>query len=119
MGEWQLTDDGLEFVIPENANVTNVLYCFVVDDEPKYIGKTTRPLKKRMYEHQNPGATQSTNIRINSLIKSVLNSGKKVLLYAFRDPELLHYGSFHINLAAGLEDSIVKNLAPPWNELGK
>jgi hypothetical protein len=27
----------------------------------------------------------------------------------------MHYGGFHINLAAGLEDSIIRELKPIWN----
>jgi len=31
------------------------------------------------------------------------------------DNGLLHYGQFHVNLAAGLEDSIISVLQPEWN----
>jgi len=31
------------------------------------------------------------------------------------DHGLLHYGGFHVNLAAGLEDSLIRDLNPPWN----
>jgi hypothetical protein len=32
-----------------------------------------------------------------------------------RDNGLLHYGAFHINLAAGLEDDLIAKLKPAWN----
>jgi len=35
------------------------------------------------------------------------------------DNGLLHFGDFHVNLAAGLEDSIIKTLNPLWNKTGK
>jgi hypothetical protein len=41
-----------------------------------------------------------------------------VEIYALPDNGLLRYGGFHVNLAAGLEDSIVRDLNPPWNRLG-
>ena len=31
------------------------------------------------------------------------------------DTGLLRYGGFHINLAAGLEDSLISDISPPWN----
>ena len=83
-----------------------------------YIGKTTQKLKKRMYGYQNPGPSQSTNIRNNANIKSILASGTPVELYALPDNGLLHFGAFHLNLAAGLEDSINKELRPKWNIQG-
>jgi hypothetical protein len=39
-------------------------------------------------------------------------------IFALPDNGLLHYGGFHINLAAGLEDSLISTLAPSWNRVG-
>ena len=36
-------------------------------------------------------------------------------ILALPDNGLLHYGQFHVSLAAGLEDSIISVIAPPWN----
>jgi hypothetical protein len=83
-----------------------------------YVGKTVQPLKKRMYGYQNPGPTQSTNIKGNKNIGDLLAGRKQVEIYALPDNGLLHFGVFHINLAAGLEDSIVKMLFPEWNRTG-
>ena len=71
-----------------------------------------------MYEYQNPGPTQSTNIKVNKNIYNFLADGKQVVIYALPDNGLLRSGEFHINLAAGLEDSIVKTLNPIWNKMG-
>jgi hypothetical protein len=38
-----------------------------------------------------------------------------VAIYVLPDNGLLYYGGFHVNLAAGLEDSLVRELQPPWN----
>ena len=65
-----------------------------------------------MYGYQNPGPSQNTNIRNNNLIKEFLSRGESVDIFALPDNGLLHYGDFHINLAAGLEDSIVSSLKP-------
>jgi hypothetical protein len=44
-----------------------------------------------------------------------LVNGKSVEIFALQDNDLLHYGGFDVNLAAGLEDSLVRDLSPPWN----
>jgi hypothetical protein len=71
-----------------------------------------------MYGYQNPGPTQSTNKKGNGLIKELVTSGKEVEIFALPDNGLLYYGGFHVNLAAGLEDSIVSKIKPAWNKLG-
>jgi hypothetical protein len=119
VGQWSWVNDRLVPNLFAEENSENILYSFVVNDEPMYIGKTTQKLKKRMYGYQNPGSSQFTNIRNNENIKNTLTSGSNVDLYALPDHGLLHFGSFHLNLAAGLEDSITKVLKPKWNVQGK
>ncbi|WP_430227019.1 GIY-YIG nuclease family protein [Paraburkholderia tropica] len=97
------------------AGHNNVLYAFVVGDEVKYVGKTTMTLRSRMNGYQWPGADQSTNIKCNNYIREALGNNQEVLLYVLPDGGLMHYGQFHINLAAGLEDSIIASLEPQWN----
>ena len=40
-------------------------------------------------------------------------------IHALPDNGLLYYGGFHVNLAAGLEDNLIKILKPEWNRGGK
>ena len=119
VGRWFLDNEAPDLELFAEAESANILYCFVVDGVPKYIGKTTQRLKKRMYGDRKPAATQSTNIRNNKSLKLALSQGLNVDLYALPDHGLLHFGTFHLNLAAGLEDSIVSSLQPEWNAVGK
>ena len=119
VGLWSLEDDELVLIIEAEEDSVNILYSFVVDGVPKYIGKTTQSLKKRMYGYRKPAATQSTNIRNNVNIIEALNNGAVIELFVLPDHGLLHFGEFHLNLAAGLEDSIVSSLNPEWNFVGK
>lgn len=119
VGFWTLNGETISLHIDEESASKNVLYSFVIDDEPKYVGKTTQALKKRMYSYEKPDPTQSTNIKNNHLIKDALKEKSKVELFVLPDHGLLHFGEFHINLAAGLEDSIVRTLSPQWNSVGK
>ncbi len=119
VGKWSLENGQPELTIFSEASSANILYSFVVDGVPKYIGKTTQPLKKRMYGYRKPSLSQSTNIRNNENLKRALCKGLNVELYVLPDHGLLHFGCFHLNLAAGLEDSIVSTLSPEWNVVGR
>ncbi len=114
-GSCKFLDDKLVFELDEFADSKNVLYAFVVDEHLMYIGKTVQTLRKRMTGYRSPGPTQPTNIKNNGNVKDSLAQGKRVEIYALPDNGLLHYGDFHVNLAAGLEDSLICDLKPPWN----
>lgn len=115
VGHWKLDDDRPVYELTSLMKTPNVLYAFVSNGEIKYIGKTTQPLKGRMASYQSPGPTQSTNIKNNENIKTLLEAGEAVDIFVLPDTGLLHYGGFHINLAAGLEDSLITDISPPWN----
>jgi hypothetical protein len=114
-GHWHLVDGELSLELLRHGSQRNILYAFVCDGEVKYIGKTVQTLAKRLYGYKNPGTSQSTNIKNNARIKELLNTGAAVDIFALPDNGLLHYGQFHVNLAAGLEDNIIAVLNPEWN----
>jgi hypothetical protein len=72
-----------------------------------------------MYGYQNPDPTQPTNSKCNKLIKEMLTKDSVIEIHALPDNGLLYYGGFHVNLAAGLEDNMIKILKPEWNGGGK
>ena len=116
-GTWSLLESGKpKLSLLEHASDNNVLYAFVCQEEVVYVGKTIKTLKSRMYGYANPGNTQFTNKRGNAEIRKALESGEFVHVYALPDNGLLRYGGFHLNLAAGLEDSLLFELKPSWNK---
>ncbi len=117
-GEWKHDADCVKCSLVDQASAPNVLYAFVSEGLVLYIGKTVRSLKQRMYNYQNPGPSQLTSKRGNELIKGFLARGKSVDVYALPDNGLLRYGGFHVNLAAGLEDALIRDLKPKWNKTG-
>lgn len=128
IGLWKSSENKLTSIFEEissiDLNVNNVLYAFTTEEESeneeiKYIGKTTRTLNQRMYEYANPGKGQKTNIRVNKEILNTLSQGKSVSIYIFKDVLPLNWGGFNLNIAAGLEDSLVYSLSPAWNKHGK
>lgn len=126
IGEWKVSSDGnsIEYAINSKSylDIPNVLYSFVVDSDTTsfdgYIGKTSKTIKNRFQGYVKPGADQKTNIRVSEKIVQCLKKGQKVYIYALFDIEPLQWGSYSINLAAGLEDSMVQKLKPTWNIAG-
>ena len=114
-GHWFASDGRLDFKLARNATRSNILYAFVNDGEVLYVGKTVRTLTLRMSNYRRPGKTQSTNIGNNARIRALLEAGAAVAILSLPDSGLMHYGKFHLNLSAGLEDSIIRTLDPPWN----
>jgi hypothetical protein len=119
VGHWQQNGRGIKYVLSSHHKSQNLLYSFIVDGEIKYIGKTIKELSQRMYGYQNPGISQKTNSRINVLIKLQLEEDKFIKIFVLVGIGLLRYGNYEINLAAGLEDSLIKDLKPDWNYKGK
>ncbi len=118
IGNWKMIDGRIKFELKKYSNTKNALYAFVVDDNVKYVGKTTNELSKRLSGYQNPGPTQSTNQSKNKKILQSLNEGQQVKIFARTDTQNLFVGEFHLNTAAGLEDSIIATLTPEWNVRG-
>jgi hypothetical protein len=119
VGYWEPNGIGIRYILLSHHKSQNLLYSFIVDGEIKYIGKTTNELSKRMYGYQNPGTSQKTNSRIKALIKKQLEVEKFVKIFVLIGSGLLRYGNYEINLAAGLEDCLIKELIPDWNFQGK
>ena len=115
LGNWMLKDDKIYNTI-KDTDITNFLYAFVIDDEIQYIGKSTQSIKKRFSGYMTPGPSQSTNIKNNKNIKQELKNNNNIKIYIFKSDDMLKYGEFDINLAAGLEDSLISTIKPIWNK---
>ncbi|MBP0633184.1 MULTISPECIES: GIY-YIG nuclease family protein [unclassified Cupriavidus] len=114
-GHWLLDDGRLRIAIRQHGSQRNVLYAFVCDGVVKYVGKSTQMLRSRMAGYASPSQSARTNYRVRQLIHDMVAAGAAVEVFALPDNGLMHYGPFHLNLAAGLEDSIIRTLNPEWN----
>lgn len=112
VGTWRLKDAGIAYVLDTASPHPHTLYAFVVDGEVRYVGKTTKTLRGRLNSYVKPGLSQTTNLRNNTAIREALQAGATVEIFALPDEGLHHFGVFHLNMAAGLEDSIISVLAP-------
>lgn len=120
VGNWVIdSESNVQCVLTSNQETKNILYSFVCNGDIKYIGKTVNSLYKRMYGYQNPKATQNTNIRVNALIRQTLEADLPVDIFIFADNGLLSYGGYRINIASGLEDTLIYEINPQWNYSGR
>lgn len=114
-GHWLMQNGKLTYELIRHSSQKNILYAFICDGQVKYVGKTTRALAVRMAGYKTPAKTQTTNINNHERIKQLLAQDVAVEIFALPDSGLLHYGQFHLNLAAALEDDIIRVLDPEWN----
>jgi hypothetical protein len=114
-GHWLLQEEKLSFALTRHSTQTNILYAFVCDGIVMYVGKTVQSLSKRMAGYRTPGKTQTTNINNHRRIAELIKTGSAIEILALPDNGLMHYGQFHINMAAALEDDIIRKLDPQWN----
>lgn len=115
VGSWQLHDHKLTLELTRMNAQRNVLYAFIQDTLVLYVGKTTASLESRMGGYLKPYSTQRTNVRNNQALLELLRRNKNIEIYAWADSGNHRIGEFHLNYAAGLEDSIIKTVMPPWN----
>lgn len=114
-GEWLLDDGEPRIEVRRYSAAANVLYAFVSDGELLYIGRSGRALALRMQGYEAGGPARSVRARNRERILAMLMLDQQVALYAMPDPGSMLYGSFRVNLAAGLQHSLIDALDPPWN----
>ncbi|MGZ9709371.1 GIY-YIG nuclease family protein [Glaciimonas sp. GNP009] len=120
-GRWLLSGRGLDLDLDKIiAGKRDVLYAFAVDGALSYIGKTASTLRSRMQGYKTPPSSSqnggTTNIKNNRNILDALAKGKTVSIFVLFDQSQQSHGEFCINLAAGLEDNLIRELSPPWND---
>lgn len=115
VGSWRLRNQELVLELARMNGQRNVLYAFVQDAAVLYVGKTTGSLESRMGGYLRPHTSQRTNVRNNQALLQLLRQDLAVDIYAWADPGMHRIGDFHLNYAAGLEDSIIRVVTPPWN----
>lgn len=101
------------------CSVPNSLYAFCSSDEVLYIGKTTKTLSKRFVGYCDPGNGRATNYKCHKGIRDLLRRGKDVRVLVLPSDPALKWRGIEINLAAGLEDTLVKTFKPKWNGSNK
>lgn len=122
IAQWRLNGERLTYNLvnpgPESDALCafpNALYAFTSGETILYVGKTTKGIRMRFVGYCNPGRKQVTNQKCHEEIKGLLRKKGSVSISVFTGNQFFRYDIFEINLAAGLEDSLIKTLRPRWN----
>lgn len=115
IGRWELQASELRLRLDPLPTHRRALYAFVTGTTVLYVGKTAGTLPTRLAGYLSPHPTQRTNVRNHASLREVLSAGQPIEILGWIDPGLQRIGAFDLNMAAGLEDSIIAVLAPPWN----
>ena len=118
VGEWHKNETIFSHNIENHLNEKKLLYTFSCNGEVLYIGKTTDTLKSRMTGYKNANSTQKTNVRVKAKILELLEEKKTVEIYIFVDKAKLTYKGYNLCLASALEDILISQINPKWNDRG-
>lgn len=117
VGFTALKNGKLEIEVSRNEHAKNILYAFVhetgedeIDWQVVYIGHTRKSLKNRMVGYR-LGNGQATNNRVHNHLKSELENGSRHYVYVLHDKINLNIHSIEVDLAAGLEYSLIQYYA--------
>ncbi len=111
--KYELTPDDANSRIRLEAGAA--LYAFVCGGSVLYLGKTSINIASRFVGYKKPAKKQSTNIKCHNGILECIKQNKSVEILTLSGVSQLRWGEFELNIAAGLEDSLIAELDPPWN----
>jgi hypothetical protein len=110
----EINDNNFRININKNEFASNILYAFVVvntDDISnwlvRYIGHSRKSFSNRMYGYQQ-GNGKAVNNRIHIEMSNRCRNGEKVLVYCLCDVFNIQMHGLHVDLAAGLEYSLIE-----------
>jgi hypothetical protein len=115
-GVWTLDAEGrprVEGLLPSEKGV----YAFASSETVFYVGVAGMGLKKRLYFYEKPGSKQTTNIRINELIRVSLVDGETISILTAVPPDF-EWEGLVVNGRAGLEVGLIESFYLPWNVRG-
>lgn len=87
------------------------LYAFCSGHKVLYIGRSTTTLSKRFATLGN-----AADASLHQSIRKLLVAGKEVRILVVADQPTVSWGPFAIDLAAGLEEALIKAFRPLWNK---
>jgi hypothetical protein len=118
-GEWPVGAEMRTQLLDQIPSTPGV-YAFVADNEVCYIGKANN-LHNRLqrYTRPNSDGLNGTAIRVRKKVRQALKAGKKVSAY-FITPDVrsVTWNDFSLNVVPGLEESLIREMLPEWNEYG-
>ena len=114
VGSWSATIHRL--AAPELPSERGV-YAFVVGEDVFYVGLASRSLRQRLNFYARPGRSQRTNVRLNGLIRQLIDEGDTVRIL-LAHPQDGMWNGFRLSGPEGLEAALIEDFDLPWNMRG-
>lgn len=115
IGCWQADHRGL--VVPNDLPGKAGVYAFALDERVQYVGLASGSIKQRFGFYARPGSTQSTNIRLNALMRELIGGGQSVRILLAHPADGIWNG-LRVSGPEGLEAALIKDYQLPWNKRG-
>jgi hypothetical protein len=118
IGHWEL-DPELNVRFDPNIPAAPGVYAIVANGKVQYIGGAQKGLRHRFKKYQSHINKGTVAVRLRSLIAEALRNGAKVATYYATPPAVIsHWNKLPIDGIAGLEEGLIRNIRPPWNNRG-
>ena len=114
-GRWELDTASRARFIGEAPKQPGV-YAFAVDGKVLYIGSAQRGIAKRLRRYEIT-EIRLTAFRVRALITEALRDGSEVAVFTIV-PGSMRWKGLPVDLIAGLEEGLIRELRPEWNIRG-
>lgn len=114
-GAW--TINGGILIPPSQLPAEPGVYAFLIGEIVHYVGLASVSLRQRLSLYAKPGPTQSTNIRINAIIRKSIDAGRPVRVFIAMPPDS-EWNGFRVSGPCGLEAGMINDFDLPWNKRG-
>lgn len=113
---WKLVDgDSLAADCPLPAE--RGVYAFCQNGVVQYVGVAAKGIGRRLYFYTRPGLTQTTNIKLNALIRNELAQGHELEILV-ASPSDFEWNGLPVDGVVGLEASLIGQYSLTWNVRG-
>lgn len=93
------------------------VYAFAIKGIVQYVGLASRGIAGRLYSYTRPGASQRTNVRLNSKISDLLTTGTLIEIFVAH-PTDGDWNGMRLSGPQGLEAALIADYELPWNKRG-
>lgn len=114
VGDWSF--DGSRLLCGGRVPDERGVYAFAIADDVFYVGLASKSVLRRLYFYGNPGISQTTNIRIRSLIVQLIPETSVSVYVAI--PADSEWNGLPVHGAEGLEAGLIATFQLPWNVKG-
>lgn len=93
------------------------VYAFAIDGVVQYVGLASTSVRSRLGFYRKPGASQTTNIRLNEIIRGWVEQGAVVEILVAH-PDDYDWKGLKVRGSEGLEAGLIADFHLPWNVRG-